>query len=95
MAELLRIKGELLLMEVQPNAAVAAEDHFQQALTGRAAREPYPGKLRCTTSLVRLWREPARSDGTRELLSSVYDRFTEGFATADLRAAKALIEDLS
>ncbi len=95
MAELLRIKGELLLMEGAHNAAVAAEDHFQQALDWARRQGALSWELRCTTSLVRLWRDQARSDGTRELLSSVYDRFTEGFATADLRAAKALIEDLS
>jgi predicted ATPase len=41
-----------------------------------------------------LWREHARNDEARELLASVYDRFSEGFATADLKAAKALLDDL-
>jgi predicted ATPase len=52
-------------------------------------------ELRCATSLARLWRAQARSEEARELLAPVYDRFTEGFATADLKAAKALLDDLS
>jgi predicted ATPase len=50
--------------------------------------------LRAATSLARLLRDQARSDQARELLAPVYDRFTEGFDTADLKAAKALLDDL-
>jgi predicted ATPase/DNA-binding winged helix-turn-helix (wHTH) protein len=70
LAELLRIKGELVL--------------------GTLAWE-----LRCATSLARLWRDQARSKEGRALLASVYDRFTEGFATSDLRVAKVLIDEIS
>jgi predicted ATPase len=45
-------------------------------------------------SLVRLWRGQARIDEAIALLAPIYDRFTEGFDTADLKAAKALIDDM-
>jgi predicted ATPase len=94
-AELLRIKGELFLMQGAPGAAAAAEGLFRQAL-GRAHRQgALSWELRCTTSLARLWRDQARRDEVPGLLVSVYNRFTEGFGTADLKEAKALLEDLS
>jgi predicted ATPase len=93
-AELLRSKGELLLLEGAPNATAAAEDHFREALDWARRRGALSWELRCATSLARLWREHARNDEARELLASVYDRFSEGFATADLKAAKALLDDL-
>jgi hypothetical protein len=47
-----------------------------------------------TVGLARLLRDQPRSEEARRLLASVYDRFTEGFTTTDVRAAKALIDDL-
>jgi predicted ATPase/DNA-binding winged helix-turn-helix (wHTH) protein len=94
-AELLRIKGELLLLQGAPGAAAAAEDHFQQALDWARRQGALSWELRAATSLARLLRDRARSEEAYELLAAVYDRFTEGFATADLKAAKALIDDLS
>jgi hypothetical protein len=82
------------LGEVARGAATLAEDHFLQGLD-LARRPGAPSwELRCATSLARLWRDQARSKEARELLAPVYDRFTEVFATADLRAAKALLEEL-
>jgi predicted ATPase len=95
MAELLRIRGELLLLDGAPEAAVAAEDHYQQGLDWARRQGALSWELRCATSLAQLWRDQARRKEACELLAPVYDRFTEGFATADLRAAKALIEELS
>jgi predicted ATPase/DNA-binding winged helix-turn-helix (wHTH) protein len=94
MSELLRVRGELLLLEGAPEAAVAAEDHYQQGLDWARRQGALSWELRCATSLARSWRDQARSKQARELLAPVYDRFTEGFATADLIAAKALIEEL-
>jgi predicted ATPase len=51
--------------------------------------------LRAATSLARLWRDQARSNAAHELLAPVYGRFTEGFATADLKAAKRLLDELA
>ena len=46
-------------------------------------------------SLSRLWRDQSRAQEAHGLLAPIYDRFTEGFATADLRAAKALIDEIT
>jgi predicted ATPase len=94
-AELLRIRGELLLLEGAPEASAAAEDHYRQGLDWARRQGALSWELRCATSLARLWRDQARSDVARELLAPVYGRFTEGFATADLKAAKALLVGLS
>ena len=94
-AELLRIKGELLLREGTPETAAAAEDHYLQALDWARRQGALSWELRCATSLARLWRRWARGDEAREFLAQVYDRFTEGFATADLKAAEALLDGLS
>jgi predicted ATPase len=52
-------------------------------------------ELRTATSLARMWRDKADKQAARELLVPVFEQFTEGFATTDLRAAKSLIEELS
>ena len=94
-AELLRIKGELLLLQDAPGAAAAAEDHFRQALDWARRQGALSWELRAATSLARLLRDQGRREEARELLAPVYDRFTEGFATADLKAAKALLDALA
>jgi hypothetical protein len=93
-AELLRIKGELFLSQGRSAAAMAAEDHFRQALDWARRQGALSWELRAATSLARLWRRQGRGKEGFELLAPVYDRFTEGFETADLRAAKALIDGL-
>jgi len=94
-AELLRVKGETLLWRRVPAAAAEAESHFRRALDLARQQNALSWELRAATSLARLWREQARGKAAHELLASVYDRFTEGFTTADLRAAKSLLEELS
>jgi hypothetical protein len=94
-AEELRIKGELLRQQGAPGAAGAAEAHFVRSLDWARRQGALSWELRAATSLAKLWRDQARAKEARELLAPTYDRFTEGFATADLRAAKALIEELS
>ena len=94
MAELLRIRGELLLVEGAQEDAAAAEDHYRQGLDWARCQGALSWELRCATSLARLWRDQARSKQARALLAPVYDRFTEGFDTADLKTAKALIDEL-
>ena len=95
MSELLRIRGELLLLESTTEATAAAEEHLLQGLEVAHQQGALSWELRCATGIARLWRDQARRKTARELLATVYDRFTEGFATADLRSAKALIDDLS
>jgi predicted ATPase len=94
MAELLRIKGELLLREGAHEATAAAEEHFLQALDWARRQGALSWELRGATSLARLRHEQQRTEEAHELLSAVYDRFTEGFDTADLKTAKALLSSL-
>jgi predicted ATPase len=94
-AELLRTKGELLLMKGARTSAAAAEDCFLQALDLARRQCALSWELRAVTSLARLWRDQARTKEARELLAPVYDQFTEGFATTDLQEAKALLEALN
>jgi hypothetical protein len=63
--------------------------------TARGVRVRSPRELRAATSLARLWHHQDRTQEAHRVLAPVYDRFTEGFATADLRAAKALIGEIS
>jgi predicted ATPase len=91
-AELLRVKGELLLLQGAPGAAAAAEGQFRQALDGARRQGALSWELRCATSLARLWRDQNRSTEAIALLAPIYNRFTEGFETDDLKAAKALID---
>jgi predicted ATPase len=93
-AELLRIKGELLLLQGAPGAAVTAEDHFRQALDWARRQGALSFELRAATSRARLLRDQGRSADALALLHPVYDRFTEGFDTADLKTAKALLDAL-
>jgi predicted ATPase len=95
MAELLRIKGELFLLQGTPGAAAAAEGYFRQALDWARQQAALSLELRAAMSLARLLKDQGRSADATALLQPVYDRFTEGFATADLKAAKALLDDLS
>jgi predicted ATPase len=93
-AELLRVKGELLLLQGGSSAAATAEDHFRQALDWARRQGALSWELRAATSLAQLLRDQSRSADAMALLQPVYDRFTEGFDTFDLQAAKALIDVL-
>jgi predicted ATPase/DNA-binding winged helix-turn-helix (wHTH) protein len=93
-AELLRIKGELLLMQDAPGTAATAEDHFRQALDLAHRQGALSWELRAAASLARLLRDQGRSAQALSLLQPLYDRFTEGFDTADLKAVKAILDAL-
>jgi predicted ATPase/DNA-binding winged helix-turn-helix (wHTH) protein len=93
-AELLRIKGELKLREGAPQAAAAAEEHFLQSRDWARRQGALSWELRTSTSLARLQRDQGRIAEARCLLQSVYDRFSEGFETADLKTAKQLLNCL-
>jgi predicted ATPase len=93
-AELLRIKGEFLLLQGTQGAATEAEDHFRQALGWARRQGALSLELRAATSLARLLRNQGRPADAAALLGPVYDRFTEGFNTADLSATKALLDAL-
>ncbi len=93
--ELLRLKGELFLLQSTPAVAETAEDLFRQALDGARRQEALSWELRAATSLARLLRDQGRPADAIACLQPVYDRFTEGFGTADLIAAKQLLDDLA
>jgi predicted ATPase len=92
--ELLRIRGELLLLQDATGAPAAAEDQFRQSLDWARRQGALSWELRAATSLARLLLDQSRAEDAKALLQPVYDRFTEGFKTADLKAAKALLNTL-
>lgn len=93
-SELCRLKGDLLLA-LSPENPAEAESWFQQALEVAQKRKARMMELRAAISLNRLWRDQGKAEQGRRLLSDAYGRFTEGFATVDLKEARALLEDLS
>ena len=94
MAEVYRLQGVLLLRQVIPDAA-QAEACFQQALAIARRQETKSWELRAAMSLSRLWQRQGKRVEARELLAPVYGWFTEGFDTADLQEAKALLDEWS
>jgi predicted ATPase len=92
LAELLRVKGELILLDDAAGAEAAAENCFAQSLDWARRQEVLSWELRAALSLARLRRAQDRHDDARQSLAPVYDRFTEGFATPDLRAAKSILQ---
>jgi predicted ATPase len=91
--ELLRIKGEVLLLGRGAGTADAVERLFEQALIESPRQRAVSWELRAATSLTRLRRSQAVDNDASTALAEVYARFTEGFATAGLVAAKALLEE--
>jgi hypothetical protein len=92
--ELLRIKGGLLLAQGTTGTTEAVEDIFRRALDGAREQGALSWELRAATSLARLLRDQGRPADASACLQPVYDRFTEGFSTADLIAAKQLLDDM-
>jgi predicted ATPase/DNA-binding winged helix-turn-helix (wHTH) protein len=88
--ELLRLKGELFQLQSTPASADVSETLFRQAQDGARRQETLSWELRAATSLARLLRQQGHSDDAVAVLRPVYNRFTEGFGTADLVAAKQL-----
>jgi len=94
MSDLLRVKAELLLLQNAAGGAATAEDLLRQALDW-ARRQGAPAwELRAATTLARLLRDSSRSDMAKSLLHPLYERFTQGFETEDLRSARALLETI-
>ena len=92
-AEIYRLKGELHLREADPEVEQASVC-FQRALEIARHQQAKSWELRAATSLTRLWRDQGRRAEARDLLAPIYDWFTEGFDTADLRDARALLDEL-
>ena len=87
-------KGDLLLAR-DPSDQAAAEASFHEALEVARRQSARSWELRAATSLARLWQEQGRSQEARELLAPIYEWFTEGFDTRDLKDAKALLAELA
>jgi predicted ATPase/DNA-binding winged helix-turn-helix (wHTH) protein len=94
-ADLLRIKGELILRSNDPQAFLKAETEFSLSLQWARQQGALSWELRTASSLAGLWRDEHRVTEARALLGSVYGRFTEGFATADLQEARRLLDQLA
>jgi predicted ATPase len=93
-AEIHRLRGELTGRLSHPDPA-KAEDSFRTALAIAREQGTRGYELRAATSLARLWGEQGRRGEARELLAPVYGWFTEGFDTAALQEAKALLDELA
>ncbi len=97
-AELHRLKGVLTLARgAVPSAEVGAEAEkcFRLAIEIARRQEAKSWELRATTSLARLLNKQGKRDEARAMLAEIYGWFGEGFDTADLKDAKALLEALS
>jgi predicted ATPase len=99
-AELHRLKGELLLNPERgmQNAEVvhrSAEESFSEAIEISRRQQAKSLELRAAMSLSGLWQRQGKKTAARQLLAEIYGWFTEGFDTADLRQARALLEELS
>jgi predicted ATPase len=93
-AELYRLQGEFLARRSGPDDG-QVEACFQQALEIARRQQAKSLELRAAISLSRLWQRQGRLDMARQLLAELYGRFTEGFDTADLQEARALLEVLA
>jgi hypothetical protein len=91
--EIHRVEGELK-RRIDPDAPGEAARCFQRALDLARSRDHRSLELRAATSLTRLWRDHGRRDDARRPLLEVYRWFTEGFETPDLKAARALLDEL-
>jgi predicted ATPase len=93
-AELQRVKGEIVLQEGGVDSEAIASRWFGRALDCARGQGALALELRAATSLARLLRDQGRQADATACLQPVYDRFTEGFGTTDLIAAKQLLDDL-
>jgi predicted ATPase/DNA-binding winged helix-turn-helix (wHTH) protein len=93
-AEVYRLKGKLLLAHSE-TYRVEAESCFHLALTVARRQQAKSLELRTAVGLSRLWQQHGKRHEARQLLGGVYSWFTEGFDTADLQEARALLEDLA
>ena len=91
-SELYRHKGELVLRQANTDAA---EELYRKALSIARDQEAKLWELRAAASLARLWRGQGRRAEAQALLAPIYGWFTKGFATPDLKEAKALLDELT
>jgi predicted ATPase len=92
-ADINRLAGEIALKPPEADAT-KAQAYFERALAVSREQQARSWELRAAMSMARLWRDQGKRQQARELLAPVYDWFTEGFDTLDLRGAKALLNEL-
>jgi adenylate cyclase len=92
-SEISRLQGELLLQQTVDNQ-VKAEACFRHALDLARSQQARSLELRTAISLARLWQRQGKRAEARQVLGDVYGWFTEGFDTADLKDARALLDAL-
>jgi predicted ATPase len=92
--ELYRLQGALLLQQNSDNQA-DVETCFHQAIVVAQNQQAKSWELRAATSLARLWYQQGKRQEAHDLLAPVYNWFTEGFDTADLKDARALLDELA
>ena len=93
-AEINRVAGEVALKSPAPDTE-KAEKYFDRALAVAREQQAKSWELRAAMSMARLWRDQGKPQQARELLAPVYEWFTEGFDTLDLKEAKALLDALA
>jgi predicted ATPase len=92
-AEVNRIAGEIALKSPEPDTT-KAKAYFERSLAVARAQQAKSWELRAAMSLARLWRDLGKRQQARDLLAPIYDWFTEGFDTLDLKEAKTLLDEL-
>jgi predicted ATPase len=92
LAEVLRLKGWMLVLQ---GDLAGAEENYLASLDWVREQQAKSWELRTTTSLARLWQQQGKKAEAHNLLSEVYNWFTEGFDTKDLKDAKALLDELA
>jgi predicted ATPase len=91
--ELYRIKGDAILMR-DASATLEAESCYRKAIEIAKGQSAKWWELRVTVSLARLLDRTGHRDEARAMLAEIYNWFTEGFDTADLKDAKALLDEM-
>ena len=91
-AEILRLKGWMLTLK---NDLDGAENNYLASLDWAREQQAKSWELRTSTSLAKLWQSQGKNKEAHDLLAPVYNWFTEGFDTKDLKDAKALLEELA
>jgi predicted ATPase len=94
LADSYRVQGRIALCKHEPDRA-QAEACFLQAVDVARGQQARLLELRAATSMARLWFDQGKRDEARDLLAPVYNWFTEGFDTLDLKEAKALLKELA
>jgi hypothetical protein len=109
-AELHRLKGELTLQKFQVSGSTFQVDNppsairipqleteacFLKAIEIARRQQAKSLELRAVMSLARLWQQQGKKEEARRMLAEIYDWFTEGFDTTDLKEAKALLDELA